>query len=403
MPMSLPADSDVPDREIRGTNQRGVRAYNERLALTLLRWQGPMSKAEIAKRTGLSPQTTSIIMRELEEAGLIVRQAPIRGRVGQPQVPFALNPEGALFFGLKVGRRSSELILIDFVGAERASRTLSYRHPTPDAVVDFARGALDEIMVALGDAAERIHGLGIATPYEMWSWPAMIGLPGAEMAAWRERDIARDIAGFRDLPVLLANDGNAACNAELIFGDAGNSPDFLYVYIGYFVGGGVVLDGSLYHGRGANAGALASMPVPAPGGGARQLIEPASIATLERQIERAGGRQVLLTDRGDWDVPAALLEAWLDEAAGALAHAAISAAALLDLRTVILDGWLPAPLRAELVARTASAIAAQTTAGIHPPTVTEGTLGSRARSLGAAALVLASRYMVDQTALYGRV
>ena len=385
--------------DIRGTNQRGVRAYNERLALTLVRWLGPMSKAEIAKRTGLSPQTTSIIMRDLEESGLIVRQAPIRGRVGQPSVPFALAPDGALFFGLKIGRRSSEVLLIDFEGVERASRVLSYHHPTPDEVVSFARRSLGEIMSELdAEAGSRIQGLGIATPFEMWNWPAMIGLPEDEMAEWQDRDIVADITAFCDFPVHLANDGSAACSAELLFGTGETALDFLYAYIGFFVGGGLVIDGSLYQGRSGNAAALASVLVPAPGGGSRQLIEPASIATLERRIRHERGTQHFLTDHGDWNVPARALTSWLEDAAEALATAAIAAAALLDLRTVVIDGWLPPDLREDLVARTARAIAGRDTAGIVAPRVVEGSLGPRARCLGAAALVLSSRYMVDQTA-----
>ena len=395
----MPHLADSDDLEVRGTNQRGVRAYNERLALTLIRWLGPLSKAEIAKRTGLSVQTTSIITRTLEESGLVSRRDPIRGRVGQPSVPFALNPDGALFFGLKIGRRSSELLLIDFVGAERASRILPYRYPTPDVVVQFAQASIAEITAGLDDAArERINGLGIATPFEMWNWPSMIGLPQEKMEAWRDRDIVGDIAAFCPIPVQLANDGSAACNAELLFGSAEVPPDFLYVYLGYFVGGGVVLDGSLFHGRGGNAGALASMPVPAPRGGARQLIEPASIATLERRMERRHDLARFLTDHGDWEVPEDLLDTWLDEASDALAHMAIGSASLLDLRTVVIDGWLPPSARVELVSRTNAAIARGLTAGIVAPVAIEGSLGPRARSLGAAALVLSRRYMVDQNA-----
>ena len=132
----------------------------------------------------------------------------------------------------------------------------------------------------------------------------MIGLPAEEMARWRDRDIVGDIAAFCGFPVHLANDGSAACNAELLFGTAARALDFLYVYVGYFVGGGLVLDGSLYHGRSGNAGALASVPVPAKDGGARQLIETTSIATLERRMERETVRAEFLTDLDAWSVPA---------------------------------------------------------------------------------------------------
>lgn len=394
---------DAPaDLSVRGTNQKGVRAYNERLVLTLVRRQGPLAKAEIAKRTGLSPQTVSVIMRALEGEGLIAREAPVRGKVGQPSVPFSLAPDGALFFGLKIGRRSSELALIDFVGAERASRRVFYRYPTPDAVMNFVRGALEQILGGLDAASrDRIRGLGIAAPFELWRWPRLIGLPEGAMADWRHRDLRAEIADICDFPVHLENDGSAACSAELIFGTAPVPPAFLYAYVGYFIGGGIVLDGNLHTGAGGNAGALASMPVPAPGGGARQLIEPASIATLERRIEHAsGGTPGFLTDDAPWEIPPGILDAWIAEAAEALAFCCIGAAALIEAPAVVIDGWLPTPLRSRLARATASAIAAGDTAGIAAPTVIEGTLGPRARSLGAAALVLSKRYMVDQTAIF---
>src|SRR5215510_12188905 len=97
----------------RGTNQSGVRLYNERLVLSLVRRHGSLPKAEIARLTGLSPQTVSVIVRQLEGDGLLLKKRPQRGKVGQPLVPFSLNPEGAYFVGIKIGRRSGDLILID--------------------------------------------------------------------------------------------------------------------------------------------------------------------------------------------------------------------------------------------------------------------------------------------------
>src|ERR1700750_122683 len=79
----------------RGTGQSGVKLYNERLILSLVRSHGRLSKTEIARRTGLSTQTSSVIMKHLERDGLLVREEPMRGKVGQPSIPMSLNPEGA--------------------------------------------------------------------------------------------------------------------------------------------------------------------------------------------------------------------------------------------------------------------------------------------------------------------
>jgi hypothetical protein len=63
-----------------------------------------------------------MITRHLEADGLVLEQTPQRGKIGQPSVPFSLNPSGAYALGLKVGRRSNDLVLMDFTGVVR--RTL---------------------------------------------------------------------------------------------------------------------------------------------------------------------------------------------------------------------------------------------------------------------------------------
>ena len=108
----------------RGTNQTGVRLYNERLILSLIRRNISLSKIDITHFTGLSAQTVSGIVNNLEKNGLLLREAPLRGRVGQPTVPFRINPEGAFSLGLKIGRRSSDFVLTNFMGEVRLRRVL---------------------------------------------------------------------------------------------------------------------------------------------------------------------------------------------------------------------------------------------------------------------------------------
>ena len=89
-----------------GINQSGVRAFNERLLLSILQRSDGLSSGDLARRTGLSPQTTSVILRKLEQDGLLVRGDRVKGKVGKPSQPFTLNPDGAFAVGLKLGRRS---------------------------------------------------------------------------------------------------------------------------------------------------------------------------------------------------------------------------------------------------------------------------------------------------------
>ncbi len=389
----------------RGTNQIGVRLYNERLILSLIRRLGSVPKAEIARLTGLSAQTVSVIMRALEADGLVLKREPERGRVGQPRVPFQLDPDGAFALGLKIGRRSSDMVLLDFAGAVRQEVRLTHPYPTPGAVLEFVATSLPRLTGGLPpERLARIAGLGIAMPFELWSWEPEVGAPPGVMDEWREFDTGASVAALGPWPVTLCNDATAACAAELTLGQGARYGDFLYVFIGSFIGGGVVLNGSLYPGRTGNAGAIGSMPIAraARDGGplTQQLIRSASIWVLEKQL-LAEGRDAsrLWRSPREWEDFGPALEAWIEEVAGSLALAIAAATAVLDFAAAIVDGAFPAAIGARLVERTAKHLAALDRQGLSPVSLVQGTVGAGARAIGGACLPLLARFGRDQEVL----
>lgn len=386
---------------VRGSNQGAMRAYNERLVLSLIRQFGPKPKAEIARTTGLSPQTVSVIMRALEGEGLLVKREPVRGNVGQPSVPMGLAANGAYFLGLKVGRGGSELVLSDFLGQVIRYQRVEHKVPSPSGVVQFANETIDSFLESLpeGDRS-RVAGLGIALPFRMWDWAhGEQGASSSDLAAWRECDLVAELAKSYGFPIYLCNDASAACSAELVFGTTVKPRDFLYVYLGYFVGGGLVLDNALHLGRSGNAAALASMPVRAPSGEMCSLVDLASLACLEGRLGAASDAALSIWGRsGAWDVPQEALDAWLDQAAHGIAQAVIASVCVVDCETVLIDGSMPDAVRAELVARIEHEVASLVTAGVSAPSIQEGSIGYDAKVLGAASLPLSERFLVDRNA-----
>ena len=393
-------DRPSDDLGLRGSNQSGMRDHNERLVLSLVRQQGGLAKSDIARKTGLSAQTVSVIMRALERDGLLLRGEPLRGRIGQPSVPMFLNPEGAFFLGLKIGRRSVDLTLVDFMGRVRATQRQIYRYPSPSAVVDFVARNLPKVVATLTvPERSRISGMGVAMPFQLWSWVQLIGAPKADMEAWRHADIQAELAAVTQLPVYVQNDATSACGAELVFGTGERPKDFLYFYFGYFVGGGLVLNGQLFLGRSGNAAGVGPMPVPGRDGKMARLISAASMSTLAAAMEAAGEPSDHLFEQHDhWNVSPQILSDWMDQAASGLAWAALTAASLLEIEAVMIDGWMPTEIRAEITRRTHAALHALDLDGIDPPVIREGSLGAQARALGAAAIPLSQRYLIDQNA-----
>lgn len=400
-----PMQSDVPPSFIgiaSGADQSGVRLYNERLLLSLVRRFGPLSKIEVARLTGLSVQSTSAIMNRLQVDGLLKREAPLRGRVGQPTVPMSLDSEGAYALGLKIGRRSCDLVMVDFRGQVRRRAHRTFAFPTPAMVLDFVRQEQPTVIEPLSEAQRRrIVGLGVAAPFQIWTWEAEIGAPSGSMADWREFDAAREIAAVCPYPVTLCNDATAACAAEHFFGKNWRFRDFLYFFVGAFIGGGLVLDGSLKVGRTGNAGAVGSMPVARPGGAtASQLVACASIYQLEAQLAKAGIEASSIWETPDaWAAFGAPLDAWIDETAEALAYASVAALSVVDFEAIVVDGEMPTSVRARIAARTAEAFKGLDRRGLSEVEFAEGTIGADAVAIGGAALPFVKAFARDREVL----
>lgn len=401
---SLPPPSPTAGR---GTNQAGVRLYNERLILSLIRRHGALGKVDIANLTGLSTQTTTVIMNRLQADGLLLAGERQRGRIGQPSVPFSLNPDGAFGLGLMIGRRSSDLVLMDFTAGIRARARTTYAYPLPRTLTDFAQAEIPQLVGTLtGEQRARITGLGVAMPFELWNWETDLGTPPGALAVWRDFDATRTFGKlFPDWPVRMCNDATSACAAELTFGRGAALHDFAYLYIGTFIGGGVVLNGSLFPGRSGNAGALGSMPIlrhEADGRGSlQQLIRTASIYRLERRLVACGlaGTDIWASP-DDWSAFAGPLEDWIDEAADGLAQAIAAMLSVIDFEAIVIDGAFPADVRARLVERTRARFAAVDRQGLTDTVLMEGSVGRDARAIGAGALPLLAAFARDFDVLF---
>jgi predicted NBD/HSP70 family sugar kinase len=396
-----------PGASDRGTNQTGVRLYNERLVLSLIRLHRQLPKADIARLTGLSPQTISIITNQLTADGLLLKGTPQRGRIGQPSVPYSLNPEGALAFGLKVGRRSVDLYLIDFTGRIIRALHKTYAYPTLAAIRQFTADGIADVLAGLKPGlAARIAGLGIGAPYEMWTWHEEIGAPLEELELWRTVDIRREIAGLCTWPVYFANDITAACAAELMVGIGGDFIDYLYLFIGSFIGGGLVLNGHLFPGRTQNAGAIGSMPAMASSDDrnarSSQLMNVASIYVLERKLIAEGrDASILWQSPDDWgNELGPALDEWIEEVAASLAYSVVAAIAVIDVDTVIIDGAFPIRVRRRIIERTRIALARVNQQGLSSFVLVEGSIGNAARAMGGASLPLLANFTQDREVLF---
>jgi len=375
---------------------------SERFVLQTVRTHGPASQAALARTLHLKPQTLSLIVSRLVKDGLLLRLPSVRGRVGQPSVPIALNPDGAFSIGIKVGRRDLEALLIDFAGAIRERRILEHRFPDPDRVFDDIGRLVDALRMTLTRAQRaRICGIGLAAPLSLEGWRDILGFAPKVAKAWQQIDLRQRVAALHSCAhyrVEAVKDTAAACLAEFVHGGGGKMRSFMYIFVDTFIGGGVVLNGHLYGGKSGNAGAVGSITLNSGGGaaGGRQLLDVASLWSLDSAYAKSGLAKGAWADARGLTPPwKSITNAWLKRSARAIALTIDGAACLLDLDGVIVDGSFSREILSRLLSQIDAAMKRQNWEGVAAPPVLAGRIGPDAQALGGALLPLYAKFSPD--------
>lgn len=382
------------DGVARGFAQSGVRIANERAVMTLIALNPGASNADLARLSGLGPQTTSRIVSDLEARELVRRGEVLRGRRGQPATPLFLNPDGAFCIGIEIGWRHFEVLLFGMSGTTLASVRRSYCWPDFRTVFADVRAEVATIRAGMtAQQAERLVGIGIATPSRFERHLHRLGAPPEQVELWRGANMAVEAERALGEPVAWFNDGNAACWSEFIAHQAPRPDGMAYFQVGTLVGAGIAIDGRLWEGRTGNAANLGAILVADPQGQASYLYTISALLALEQRLEEAG----ITAPRGDpmnWDWASLepVATAWLDDAGRALASAVMSTRAVMELDVVVIDGVMPRAVVRRLVERVEHHLAALPLFGADAPRVAMGHMGGAAGATGAAQLVLFHRF-----------
>lgn len=347
-----------------GLNAVSVRSYNERLVLSLLLQTKGITRLEIGERTGLSAQTVSVIVRSLEQEGLIAKGEAQRGRVGPPTVPISLNPEGAYSVGISIGHRRIEVVLVDFVGSVRFHTVLPIPAPSHDSNhPQFMKAIETAISILPGDLHGRIAGIGLALPEDKAELELAPKGVQERFEALQE-EIEKEI-GY---PVYLQNDITAAAGGESMFGVAKSLSDYLFFYLGARLHSRLVLNHQIY-----NANAAVSFDV--------------GILRLEREVRKTGTLTTQLWERGsNWPFHGAAETAWRRELVDQLKKSVEALAQFVPIPTVVLSSYAPQTVCQEICRELEDSL-----------TTVQAIAGNIERSpkaVGAASLPFSSRFMV---------
>lgn len=370
---------------LNGTNLEHASAFNRRLVLEAVRSRGPISRAELARLTGLSAQTVSNIAEELAALGLLAAERRRSAARGQPPVDLAINPRGGYTIGLHIGRAGLVAVLVDLAGTVCRQRRSALPRLTIEALVPRLAAAVGALIAAERGVRGRVLGVGVAMP---GPFDVAAARPDAPAAAFARDEFCSRLAAAIGLPVLIENDATAAALGERLYGVGRSLRQFFFVYLGSGVGGGIIIDGVPYKGAAGNAGEFGHIVVEQGG----RPCTCGRRGCLERYYSLDAARAALgSADPAVLDARLAAgdkaLARWLDGAAARLGEAIATVENLLDPETVLLGGEASADLLDAVVERLADlppSVAARP--GRDRARVLRATAGPAAGALGAAAL-----------------
>ena len=346
-----------PTRQIvsrAGSNLGGASAHNRRVILDALRTNGALSRADLARSTLLTRQTTSNIIDELEAAGLVKAEAAVKLKRGQPAVPYRLVSTGAFAIGLHIDKRYLRAVAVDLLCRPLVKMGAELPDEGPYKGLPIALDLIARIRRELNaihpDAERRTVGLGVAMP-------GPFGVKRAqqhqgEAALWHSFPLAQTLGQATGLAVRVFNDAAAATLAEKLGGVAHGIENFVYVFLAHGIGAGVVVHGELLEGARGNVGEIGEMILDAADGGGRSLEQEASLASLTAFLDAPGASSPETFGLIERAIEARdpRIDAWVARVAPRLRQAVQIIESAFDPDTIVFGGELPKALLARLVA-----------------------------------------------------
>lgn len=371
----------------------------ERRVLQVLRRLGHASKAEIARIAGLTNAAVGSIVSSLEQRNLLITgKKRHEGQRGQPATMIHLNPTGAYGIGVRLERNGFQTILIDFDGTILARFNHELELPQPEKTLEMVCQDITSVLATLPEGSHAfLTGIGLARPYNLGSWLRELGLPAEGFRRWDGFPFAERLEEATGLPVLQENDGTAAAVAELYYGVGRRIDDFLYLFFGPAIGGGIVLKGDIVRGTNGNAadvGVTLTRPSELPSAVAPKgkwdiLLNRASLNSLRRHLlYRRPGLEVGSRTALELAVRAGgpEIEEWLDDCVDALIPSIISAKALLDVPILVLESNIGGELVQQIGERLHQALTDNSPESRTAPELVSGSFGGDAGAVGAASL-----------------
>ncbi len=392
-----------------GTNLTYTKAYNFRIVFETIRLHGPISRADIARRTNLTAQTVSNIVNRLLERKFVKEGRKLQKKRGAPSTTLEVNPSGAYSVGLDFNRDHLTGILVDLAGAVKTKIFYEIDSPSPKKGIELMVSTINQLTSS--DEVKSAYfcgvGIGLPGPLEINKNNEVSNTINPKaFPKWKHVPVGDLLAEHVDSPIFIENNASAATIGERWYGAGKNISNFVYAFFGAGLGGGLVLNGNLYEGHNQNAGEFGYFPF---------LSDKSPLSYSEQPHI---GEHFNLNELYGWlreddiivnrpeDLGNLFLEKnkrfmeWLDLAKRYLASAFMFTEYLIDIEVIILGGRLPHVI-IEDIAKDIPELISELRSEVKTsgPRFVCGTAGVDAAALGAAILPMFDLFSVTKDVL----
>ncbi|MDF2630008.1 MAG: glucokinase [Symbiobacteriaceae bacterium] len=279
--------------QVRTGDQGLVKELNKGIVLNLLLRQSPISRAAMAKMSGLNKATVSALVDELAAEGMVVELGPGESSGGRRPNLLMLNEQAGVVAGVDLGVGYLLVVLMDMRAAVRWERRVTWDCAVgPEVCLEQVAALVEEGMAALPLGPRGLLGVGVGVPGLVDHRQGRLLF--APNLPWRDVDIAPLLSRRLGVPVLVDNEANAGAVGELWAGCARGVSNLVFLSVGVGLGAGIVLGREVYRGAGGVAGELGHSTIDVAGPvcrcGNRGCWELyASEAALLAEVARRGG------------------------------------------------------------------------------------------------------------------
>ncbi|UOF91541.1 ROK family transcriptional regulator [Fodinisporobacter ferrooxydans] len=304
-------------------NAQLMKQINRSAILSVIRTQGPIPRAEIAKLTNLTPPTVTNIVGELMEERLVIEGERGHSSGGRKPIMLEINPQAGYILGVDVGSKRFTVLGVDLDANIHAEieRPLPAQ-PTVDSFLAMLADTLEDAITAIASgnqfAREQLMGIGVGM-HGIVDVRQGLGIFAPNLQL-REVPIRDYLMHRFSVPVQVDNDVRAMAVGESWFGNARDIQNFVCINVGYGIGAAIVLHHELYRGMSGSAGEIGHITVAEDGlrcscgnyGCLQAMAAGPAIAQRAAQAIRTGTDSVL----------SSLVQERLEGLTGAMIHQA---------------------------------------------------------------------------------